>query len=130
VTAVTIVSGTLAERIRLWPFFVFVVIMSTLLYPIQGAWGWGGGWLSARGFLDFAGGTHVHATAGWAALVGAIVLGPRRGRFLGDGSIRTLPASSLPLATLGTMILWLGWLGFNGGSLGSMSSAADLLTIF
>ena len=129
VTAVSIISGTLAERIRLWPFFVFVGIMSTLLYPIQGAWGWGGGWLGARGFLDFAGGTHVHATAGWAALVGAIVLGPRRGRFLRDGSPRTLPASSLPLATLGTMILWLGWLGFNGGSLGSMSSAADVITI-
>jgi Amt family ammonium transporter len=129
VTAVSIISGTLAERIRLWPFFVFVLIMSTLLYPIQGAWGWGGGWLNAMGFLDFAGGTHVHAAAGWAALVGAIVLGPRRGRFLQDGSVRTLPASSLPLATLGTMILWLGWLGFNGGSLGSMSSAADVIGI-
>lgn len=129
VTAVSIISGTLAERIRLWPFFVFVLIMATVLYPIQGAWGWGGGWLDARGFRDFAGGTHVHAAAGWAALIGAIVLGPRRGRFLPDGSVRVLPASSLPLATLGTMILWLGWLGFNGGSQGSMSSAADVITI-
>lgn len=129
VTAVSIISGALAERIRLWPFFVFVLIMSTLLYPVQGAWGWGGGWLNRMGFLDFAGGTHVHAAAGWAALVGAIVLGPRRGRFQLDGSVRPLPASSLPLASLGTMILWLGWLGFNGGSQGSMSSAADVIAI-
>lgn len=129
ITAVSIISGTLAERIRLWPFFAFVVVMSTILYPIQGAWGWGGGWLDAMGFLDFAGGTHVHAAAGWAALIGAIILGPRRGRFQSDGSVRLLPASSLPLATLGTMILWLGWLGFNGGSQGSMSSAADVIAI-
>lgn len=129
VTAVSIISGTLAERIRLWPFFMFVAIMVTLLYPIQGAWGWGGGWLSEMGFVDFAGGTHVHTTAGWAALIGAIILGPRRGRFLPDGSVRALASSSLPLATLGTMILWLGWLGFNGGSQGSMSSAADVIII-
>lgn len=129
VTAVSIISGTLAERIRLWPFFLFVLIMSTVLYPIQGAWGWGGGWLNEMGFLDFAGGTHVHSAAGWVALTGAIVLGPRRGRFMPDGTVRMLPASSLPLAALGTMILWLGWLGFNGGSQGSMSSAADVITI-
>lgn len=129
VTAVSIISGTLAERIRLWPLFLFVALLATVLYPIQGAWGWGGGWLDVLGFRDFAGGTHVHAASGWAALIGAMVLGPRRGRFLADGSVRTLPASSLPLATLGTMILWLGWLGFNGGSLGSMSSAADVITM-
>jgi len=129
VTAVSIISGTLAERIRLWPLFVFAAIMATLLYPIQGAWSWGGGWLDAVGFRDFAGGTHVHAASGWAALIGAVVLGPRRGRFLPDGSVRTLPASSLPLATLGTMVLWLGWLGFNGGSQGSMSSAEDVIVI-
>lgn len=129
VTAASIISGTLAERIRLWPFFVFVAVMSTLLYPVQGAWGWGGGWLAERGFLDFAGGTHVHVAAGCAALVGAVVLGPRRGRFSPDGGVRQMPASSLPLATLGTMILWLGWLGFNGGSQGSFSSAADAIAI-
>ncbi|MEO3415225.1 ammonium transporter [Roseovarius sp. CAU 1744] len=129
VTAVSIISGTLAERIRLWPFFLFVAVMAMLLYPIQGAWGWGGGWLDALGFVDFAGGTHVHSAAGWAALTGAVVLGPRRGRFLPDGSVRPLPASSLPLATLGAMLLWLGWLGFNGGSQGSMSSAADIISM-
>lgn len=129
VTAASIISGAVAERIRLWPFFVFVFCMATFLYPIQGAWGWGGGWLKEIGFLDFAGGTHVHGAAGWAALVGVIVLGPRRGRFNADGSARRLPASSLPLATIGTMILWLGWLGFNGGSQGAMSTAADLIAI-
>lgn len=129
VTAVSIISGTLAERMRLLPFFVFVAFMACVLYPIQGAWGWGGGWLAEMGFLDFAGGTHVHSAAGWAALVGAIVLGPRRGRFSETGEVRTMAASSLPLATLGTMILWLGWLGFNGGSQGSMDSAADVIAI-
>ncbi len=129
VTAASIISGAVAERIRLLPFLVFIFFMATFLYPIQGSWGWGGGWLRELGFLDFAGGTHVHAAAGWAALVGVIVLGPRNGRFNKDGTVRNLPASSLPLATLGTMILWLGWLGFNGGSLGSMSSAADVIAI-
>lgn len=129
VTAVSIISGTLAERMRLMPFFVFVAFMSCFLYPVQGAWGWGGGWLAEMGFLDFAGGTHVHSAAGWAALVGAIALGPRRGRFSEKGEVRPMAASSLPLATLGTMILWLGWLGFNGGSQGSMDSAADVIAI-
>ncbi len=129
VTAASIISGAVAERIRLWPFFIFVFCMATFLYPIQGAWGWGGGWLKELGFIDFAGGTHVHGAAGAAALVGVIVLGPRRGRFNEDGSARNLPASSLPLATIGTMILWLGWLGFNGGSQGSMASAADVIAI-
>lgn len=129
VTAASIISGALAERIKLWPFFIFIAVMSMALYPVQGAWGWGGGWLAELGFKDFAGGTHVHTAAGWAALSGAVVLGARRGRFAEDGAPRTLPASSLPLATLGTMILWLGWLGFNGGSQGSLSSAADAIAI-
>ncbi|QEW25829.1 ammonium transporter [Roseovarius indicus] len=129
VTAVSIISGTLAERMRLLPFFVFVAFMSCVLYPVQGAWGWGGGWLAEMGFLDFAGGTHVHSAAGWAALTGAIVLGPRRSRFADSGEVRPMAASSLPLVTLGTMILWLGWLGFNGGSQGSMDSVADVIAI-
>jgi ammonium transporter, Amt family len=129
VTAASIISGALAERIRLWPFFAFVAVLSSLLYPVQGAWGWGGGWLAALGFRDFAGGTHVHSAAGVAALVGVIVLGPRRGRFGADGSVRDLPTSSLPLATLGAMILWLGWLGFNGGSQGAMDTATDLVAM-
>ncbi|MCP4381368.1 MAG: hypothetical protein GY798_08120 [Hyphomicrobiales bacterium] len=111
VTAASIISGALAERIKLWPFFVFTAIFAAILYPVQGAWGWGGGWHSEMGFKDFAGGTQVHSAAGWAALTGVIVLGARRGRFTSEGKPRPLPASSLPLATLGTMILWLGWLG-------------------
>lgn len=125
VTAASIVSGALAERIKLWPFFAFSAVFAAILYPVQGAWGWGGGWLAEIGFKDFAGGTQVHSAAGWAALTGVIVLGARRGRFLPDGKPRPLPASSLPLAALGTMILWLGWLGFNGGSQGALSSASD-----
>ena len=129
VTAASIISGALAERIKLWPFFIFIAVMAAVLYPIQGAWGWGGGWLSDLGFKDFAGGAHVHTAAGWAALTGAVVLGARRGRFAADGAPRSLPASSLPLATLGTMVLWLGWLGFNGGSQGSFSSASDAIAV-
>lgn len=129
VTAASIVSGALAERIKLWPFFIFSAIFAAVLYPVQGAWGWGGGWLSQMGFKDFAGGTQVHTAAGWAALTGVIVLGARRGRFTPEGKPRSLPASSLPLATLGTMILWLGWLGFNGGSQGGLSSASDAIAM-
>jgi Amt family ammonium transporter len=124
VTAASIISGALAERIKLWPFFIFITLFAAFLYPVQGAWGWGGGWLAEMNFKDFAGGTHVHTAAGWAALTGAIVLGARRGRFGPDGKPRDLPASSLPLATLGTMFLWLGWLGFNGGSQGALGSAS------
>ena len=128
-TAASIVSGTLAERIRLWPFFVFVFVLTAVIYPIQGAWVWGGGWLAELGFKDFAGSTLVHSVGGWAALTGAIILGARRGKFGVDGRPLRIPASSLPLATLGTFILWLGWLGFNGGSQLAMGSATDVIAI-
>ena len=131
-TAASIVSGTLAERIKLWPFMIFVVILTGFIYPIQGAWQWGGGWLAEMGFSDFAGSTIVHSTGGWAALVGALILGPRIGKYV-NGQIHPIPGSSMPLATLGTFILWLGWFGFNGGSqlaLGSGQNAIDVSTIF
>jgi len=131
-TAASIVSGTLAERIKLWPFLIFVVILSALIYPIQGSWQWGGGWLSAAGFSDFAGSTLVHSVGGWAALTGALILGARTGRFSQGGSF-PMPGSSMPLATLGTFILWLGWFGFNGGSqlaLGSAENAVAISQIF
>lgn len=128
-TAASIVSGTLAERIKLWPFFIFVFFLTALIYPIQGAWVWGGGWLSEIGFSDFAGSTLVHSVGGWAALTGAIVLGARRGKYGRDGRPLRIPASSLPLATLGTFILWLGWLGFNGGSQLALGSGTDAIAI-
>eukprot|EP00435_Cladocopium_sp_Y103_P077966 s1_g1705.t1 len=129
----SIVSGTVAERIKLWPFLLFVVVLTGVIYPIQGAWQWGGGWLSEMGFSDFAGSTIVHSTGGWAALVGAIVLGARHGKYGENGEINVMPGSSMPLATLGTFILWLGWFGFNGGSqlaLGSAANAVDVSQIF
>ena len=131
-TAASIVSGTLAERIKLWPFLIFTAILTGFIYPIQASWEWGAGWLDAMGFSDFAGSTLVHSTGGWAALAGAIVLGPRIGKYVG-GKVHPFPGSSLPLATLGTFILWLGWFGFNGGSqlaLGTISDAIDISTIF
>ena len=128
-TAASIVSGTLAERIKLMPFLIFTVVLTGVLYPIQGSWSWGGGWLSEMGFLDFAGSTIVHSVGGWAALTGAIILGARRGKFNKDGSVNPMPGSNLPLATLGTFILWLGWFGFNGGSQLAMGSAADIVSI-
>jgi ammonium transporter, Amt family len=124
-TAASIVSGTLAERIKFWPFMIFVVILTAILYPIQGSWTWGGGWLAEMGFSDFAGSTIVHSVGGWAALVGAVILGPRKGKFGADGSVHPMPGSNLPLATLGTFILWLGWFGFNGGSQLALGSALD-----
>ena len=132
-TAASIVSGTLAERIKLWPFLIFTAILCGVIYPIQGAWQWGGGWLSEAGFSDFAGSTIVHSTGGWAALTGAIILGSRAGKYGLGGSIHPMPGSSMPLATLGTFILWLGWFGFNGGSqlaLGSMADASAISRIF
>ena len=115
-TAASIVSGTLAERIKLWPFLIFVLVLTAIIYPIEGSWKWGAGWLDAAGFLDFAGSTIVHATGGFAALVGALVLGAREGRFPPGGRPTPMPGSNLPLAALGTFVLWLGWFGFNGGS--------------
>jgi len=128
-TAASIVSGTLAERIKVWTFLLFVVALTAIIYPIQGAWHWGGGWLAEMGFADFAGSTIVHSVGGWAALAGAIVLGARKGKYGADGRVHPIPGSSLPLATLGTFILWLGWFGFNGGSQLALGSAADVIAI-
>lgn len=125
-TAASIVSGTLAERIKLWPFLLFSVVLTAIIYPIQGAWSWGGGWLNEMGFSDFAGSTIVHTVGGWAALTGAIILGPRIGKYSKEGKVQPLPGSNIPLATLGTFILWMGWFGFNGGSVLALSSAKDV----
>ena len=128
----SIVSGALAERIKLWPFLIFVVLLTGVMYPISGSWQWGGGWLSEMGFSDFAGSTVVHSVGGWAALAGAIVLGPRLGKYK-DGKVNPMPGSNLALATLGTFILWLGWFGFNGGSqlaMGTVGDVSDVSRIF
>jgi Amt family ammonium transporter len=133
-TTASIVSGVLAERIKLWPFLMFIAVLTGLIYPIQASWKWGGGFLHANfGFLDFAGSTVVHSVGGWAALAGALILGPRLGKYAKDGRITPMPGSNLTLATLGTFILWLGWFGFNGGSQLYMNSAgnvADISRIF
>jgi len=115
-TAATIVSGAVAERIKYFSFFVFSFLMGALIYPIQGHWIWGGGWLSQLGFKDFAGSTVVHSIGGWSALVGAVLLGPRLGKYGPDGRINPIPGHNLGMATLGMFVLWLGWFGFNGGS--------------
>lgn len=128
----SIVSGAVAERIKLWPFLIFTVILTALIYPIQASWKWGGGFLDQAGFLDFAGSTVVHSVGGWAALAGALILGARLGKYK-DGKVVPMVASNLPLATLGTFILWLGWFGFNGGSqlaMGSVGDVADVSRIF
>lgn len=128
-TAASIVSGTMAERVRLWPFLAFIGVLTGLLYPITGAWQWGGGWLAEMGFADFAGSTLVHSVGGWAALAGALLLGARKGKYGPGGSVTPILGSSLPLATLGTFVLWLGWFGFNGGSQLAMGTAADAVAI-
>ena len=115
-TAATIVSGAVAERIKLTSFMVFSAIFVGLVYTIAGSWKWGGGFLDGMGFYDFAGSTLVHSVGGWAALVGAIVLGPRLGKFSKSGAVHPIPGSSMPSATIGAFLLWLGWFGFNGGS--------------
>jgi len=127
--AASIVSGAVAERIKLTTFLVFSAVLTGIIYPIQGSWTWGGGWLSEMGFSDFAGSTIVHSVGGWAALTGAIIIGARKGKYTADGGIRPMPGSNLPLATLGTFILWFGWFGFNGGSQLAMGSAADVAAI-
>ena len=144
-TAASIVSGTLAERIKLWPFLIFVAVLTSLIYPVQGAWKWGAGWLASGAdtswiktfagaeFQDFAGSTLVHSTGGWAALVGALLLGARAGKYGPKGQINAMPGSNMPLATLGTFILWLGWFGFNGGSqlaMGTLEDASAVSRIF
>ena len=128
-TAASIVSGTVAERIKVWPFLIFVIVLTGILYPIQGAWSWGGGFLSEMGFSDFAGSTIVHSAGGWAALTGAIILGPRKGKYGPDGRVNVMPGANLPLATLGTFVLWFGWFGFNGGSQLALGSALDAAAI-
>ena len=131
-TTVSIVSGTLAERIKLWPFFLFAAILAGIIYPIVMGWQWGGGWLAAAGFSDFAGSTLVHSTGGAAALAGAIILGPRIGRFTKSGGatpVKPFAASSIPLVTIGVFILWLGWFGFNGGSQLAMGTADDAIAV-
>ena len=115
-TAATIVSGAVAERIKLPSFLVFSTIYVAIIYPIAGSWKWGAGWLDQMGFYDFAGSTLVHSVGGWAALVGAIILGPRLGKYAKDGSIKPIRGHNLPLASIGVFLLWFGWYGFNGGS--------------
>ena len=115
-TAASIVSGTVAERVKLWSFLAFVAVLTAFIYPIVASWEWGGGYLdSAWGFSDFAGSTLVHSTGGWAALIGAIIIGPRAGKYFGE-KVNPMPGSNIPLAALGTFILWFGWFGFNGAS--------------
>ncbi|OHB25833.1 MAG: ammonium transporter [Desulfuromonadaceae bacterium GWC2_58_13] len=131
--ACSVVSGCVAERIKLWPFLIFCVVLTGIIYPIQGSWVWGGGWLSEMGFSDYAGSTLVHSVGGWAALTGAIILGARKGKYGKDGKITPFPGSNLTLATLGTFILWMGWFGFNGGSalaLGSAGSAIEQSNVY
>ena len=125
----SIVSGALAERVKLWTFFAFVAVLTSIIYPIVGAWTWGGGWLSQMGFQDFAGSTIVHSTGGWAALAGALVVGPRLGKFRADGSVKSTPPSNVPAVTLGVFILWLGWFGFNGGSQLALAGAIDAVSM-
>ena len=125
-TAASIVSGAVAERVKLSSFLIFVVILTGFIYPIQGSWSWGAGFLSGAGFLDFAGSSIVHGVGGWAALTGCLILGARKGKYADDGSVKPMPGSNLPLATLGTFLLWFGWFGFNGGSQLAMGSAADV----
>ena len=129
----SIVSGTVAERVKLWPFLIFVAVLTGVIYPIQGSWEWGAGWLDDMGFSDFAGSTLVHSTGGWAALMGAIIIGARTGKYGPNGEVNPMPGSSMPLALLGTFILWLGWFGFNGGSqlaMGTIGDVSDVSRIF
>ena len=128
----SIVSGAVAERIKLWPFLIFTFILTAFIYPLQASWKWGGGFLDAAGFLDFAGSSVVHSVGGWAALAGVLILGPRLGKYK-DGRVIPMPGANLPLATLGTFILWMGWFGFNGGSqlaMGTIGDVADVSRIF
>jgi Amt family ammonium transporter len=144
-TAASIVSGTVAERIKIWPFLLFVIVLTGFIYPIQGSWKWGEGWLAPGAdtslildiagaeFQDFAGSTLVHSTGGWAALMGAIIIGARKGKYGPGGQVNAMPGSNLPLATLGTFILWLGWFGFNGASqlaIGTIEDASSVSRIF
>ena len=115
-TAMSIVSGAVAERMKLWAFFLFAVVLTGFIYPVQGFWKWGGGWLQEAGFLDFAGSGVVHLCGAAAALAGVLLLGARKGKYGPQGQVNAIPGANLPLAAIGTLILWLGWFGFNGGS--------------
>ena len=115
-TAMSIVSGAVAERMKLWAFLIFAVVMTGVIYPVQGMWTWGGGWLSAAGYSDFAGSGIVHLCGAAAALAGVILLGPRKGKYGPNGQVHAIPGCNMPLATLGMFVLWFGWFGFNGGS--------------
>jgi len=138
-TTASIVSGTLAERVRLWSFFAFAAVLAAIIYPIVGAWTWGGGWLggddgllaelTGTAFKDFAGSTIVHSTGGWAALAGALIVGPRLGKFRADGTVKPTVPSNVPIVTLGVFILWLGWFGFNGGSQLALGGVADAVAM-
>ena len=128
-TAASVVSGAIAERIKIWSFFLFTLLLTAVIYPTVGAWTWGGGWLSEMGFMDFAGSTIVHSTGGWAALAGVWLIGPRLGKYRRDGSVRPTPPSNVLVVTLGVFILWLGWFGFNGGSQLALGSAADVVAM-
>jgi Amt family ammonium transporter len=124
-TAMSIVSGAVAERMKLWAFLAFAVVMTGFIYPVQGFWKWGGGALDEAGFLDFAGSGVVHMCGGAAALAGVLLLGPRAGKYGADGRVNAIPGANLPLAALGTFILWFGWFGFNGGSELIVSNVAE-----
>ncbi|OLU20531.1 MULTISPECIES: ammonium transporter [unclassified Pseudomonas] len=124
-TCMSIVSGAVAERMKLWSFIAFAVVMTAVIYPIQGFWKWGGGFLDAAGFLDFAGSSVVHMAGAAAALAGVILLGARKGKYGANGQVNAIPGANLPLATLGMFILWMGWFGFNGGSQLKMSTIED-----
>lgn len=133
-TTASIVSGTVAERVKIIPFFIFVTVLTGIIYPVVVSWEWGGGYLdSVHDFSDFAGSTLVHSTGGWAALVGAIIIGSRVGRYGPDGKVNVFPGTNIPLATLGTFVLWLGWFGFNGASqlaMGTVGDVSDVSKIF
>ena len=126
--AASIVSGAIAERVKIWPFFLFTLILTSFIYPVVGAWTWGEGWLYDQGFIDFAGSTIVHGTGGWAALAGVLVVGPRLGKYREDGSVQPTPPSNVLVVTLGVFILWLGWFAFNGGSQ-ALGSAFDAVAM-
>ena len=127
--AASIVSGAIAERIKMWSFFAFTLVLTAFIYPIVGSWTWGGGWLAEQGFQDFAGSTIVHSTGGWAALAGVMIIGPRLGKFRPDGSARPTPPSNVLIVTLGVFILWMGWFAFNGGSQLAIGSAFDAVAM-
>jgi len=124
-TAMSIVSGAVAERMKLWSFFTFTIVLTGFIYPVQGFWKWGGGWLEQLGFQDFAGSGVVHLCGASAALAGVLLLGARKGKYGPQGQVQAIPGCNLPLATLGTLILWLGWFGFNGGSELKMSNVVE-----